>query len=107
MPDIGATRNQKSAYPVGVLAGTEAVVRVSLKFSSNDQAPAADVSFNNAGPAFAAVVLNHVVNYRLPCLPPGGNFAGVQEFQFVMKNSVPRIFQSVPRNAYGERNFPP
>ena len=59
------------AYPVGVLDCTDAVVRVTLKFSSNDQAPAVDVSFNNAGPAFATAVRDHVANYRLPCLRPG------------------------------------
>lgn len=95
------------AYPVGVLAGTEAVVRVKLKFSSPDEAPAVELSFNNAGPSFATAVRDHVLNYRLPCLLPGSSFAGVQEFQFVVKNSVPRILQSAPRDAGGELIYPP
>lgn len=94
------------AYPVGVLDGTNAVVRVKLKFSSSDQAPAVDVSFNNAGPAFVAAVRDHVLNYRLPCLPPGNIFAGVQEFQFVVKKSLSRVLQSAPRDADGGLTFP-
>lgn len=94
-------------YPVGVVDGTNAVVRVKLNFTSSDQAPAADVSFNNAGPAFAAAVRDHVTNYRLPCLRLGSSFSGVQEFQFVVKKSVSRILQSVPRDADGEPRLPP
>lgn len=89
------------AYPVGVLEGTEAVVRVKLTFNSSDQAPAADVSFNNAGPAFAAAVRDHVMSYRLPCLQPGKRFSGVQEFQFLVKKSVSRVLQSAARDAEG------
>jgi hypothetical protein len=95
------------AYPVGVLEGTNAVVRVKLNFTSSDQAPTAEVSFNNAGPAFAAAVRDHVRNYRLPCLVPGSSFSGVQEFQFVVKNSVHRTLQSATRGANGEPILPP
>ena len=67
-------------YPQGVVEGTNAVVRVKLQFKSADAAPVAVVTFNNGGPAFASTVTDHVSNYRLPCLPSGGDFIGVQEF---------------------------
>lgn len=95
------------AYPSDVPVGTEAVVRVRLKFSSSDQAPTVDVSFNNAGPAFAATVRDHVANYRLPCLPSGSSVAGEQEFQFVVKNSTPETLRSIPRGAEGGPPWPP
>ena len=93
-------------YPDGVPPGTQAVVRVRLSFSSNDQAPTVDLRFNNSAPAFAAAVQSYVTNYRLPCLRPGAEFVAEQEFQFV-QNLVPAILESPPRGPDGELAWPP
>lgn len=88
------------AYPSDQLAGTSAVVRVHLGFSSKDAAPQVQIRFNNGTPAFAESVRLFVQNYRVPCLPPGRRFDGVQEFQFVIKPSAaPQILQGVPQTA--------
>ena len=96
----------RPGYPRGVVEDTNAVVRVKLRFSSAEAAPVAEVMFNNGGPEFAHSVAQHVSNYRLPCLPSGSEFVGVQEFQFVVKERVAAVQSSRTRNVDGYRTLP-
>ena len=94
-------------YPHGVVEGTNAVVRVKLQFKSADAAPVAVVTFNNGGPAFASTVTDHVSNYRLPCLPSGGSFIGLQEFRFAIEERISSVHGSQTRHVDGYLKLPP
>lgn len=78
-------QDKTPAYPQAALAkAATAVTRVRLRFTSADQGPAVDVTFNSGDESFAQAVRAYVGAYRLPCL--GRSSAPVdadQEFQFI------------------------
>lgn len=58
-------------------------MRVQLKFSKPDEAPAVEVLFNSAREDMQDQVFDYLRAYRLPCLTPqDGTVSAVQEFNF-------------------------
>ena len=90
----------KPEYPQPALTlARSAVVRVRLRFSAADKAPAVTVTYNNADASFADAVKAFVADYRLPCMDASARaIEAVQEFQFVSSGPAPVVFWNPPRD---------